>query len=287
MTLTALQRPLLGPTVFLQWLVWYSTATSLERESLMKSQTALAIWILVVGAAVSQAQTGIWMGVGPLPRSEAVKNLPFSADLITTNDHAAGQPGIKTEFHGKVARNSQGESYFAMELMRPAPDPTRPMRVTITDPSAQTVTSLDQQSKVAYVSHVSADKLNKAPVLTPGSNAPTADGRPAGAAYAAAINTKTEPLGTKEIDGLKLIGTRVIHTTPPNGPADKPFVSTVDTWRSPELKVTVMTEVQTSSGDHHITRLENIVRTEPSAALFHVPSDYKVRDNMPMATNMH
>lgn len=253
----------------------------------MKPQAALAIWILVVGTAMSQAQTGIWMGVGPLPRSEAVKNLPFSADLVTVNDHAAGQPGMKTQFHGKVARNSQGESYFAMELVRPAPDPTQPMRVTITDPAALTVTTLDQISKTAYISHMGANSLNKSPVLTPGTTAATADGRPAGAANSAAANTKTESLGTKEMAGLRLVGTRTVHTTPPNGPNDKPFTSTVDTWTSPELKVVAVTEVTTSNGDHHVTRLENIVRTEPSAALFHVPSDYKVRDNMPAATNVH
>jgi hypothetical protein len=48
-----------------------------------------------------------------------------------------------------------------------------------------------------------------------------------------------------------------------------------------------MTEVQTSSGDHHVTRLENIVRTEPNASLFQVPADYKVHDNAPLATNIH
>jgi hypothetical protein len=177
-----------------------------------------------------------------------------------------------------------------MELMRPVPDPTRPMRVTITNPSAQTVTSLDQQSKVAYVSHVSGTNLNKAPILTPGSNAPTTDGKPAGAVSATlapANNMKTESLGTREINGLKVVGTRTTHTNPANGAADRPFVSTVDSWSSPDLKVTVMTETNTSAGDHHVTRLENIVRTEPSAALFQVPSDYKVRDNMPMATNMY
>jgi hypothetical protein len=256
----------------------------------VKSQTALAIWILVVGTAMSQAQTGIWMGVGPAPRSGAVSNSPFSADLVTTNDHAAGQPGIKTEFHGKVARNSQGESYFAMELVRPVPDPTQPMRVTITDPKALTVTTLDQQNKTAYVSHISAGSLNKASILTPGSNTASADGRPAGAVSATAAgaaNTKTESLGTKELAGLHVVGVRTIHSNPANGSSDKPFVSTVDTWSSPELKVVVMTEVRTSNGDHHVTQLEKIVRTEPSASLFQVPSDYKVRDNMPMATNIH
>ncbi len=236
---------------------------------------------------MAQAQTGIWMGVGPAPRSGAVENSPFSADLITTNDHADGKPGINTEFHGKVARNSQGESYFAMELVRPVQDSTRPMRVTITDPAALTVTSLDQQSKIAYVSHITAENLNKAPTLTPGNTAPTADGRPPATGSATTASSKTESLGTKEMAGLQVVGTRVVHTNPPNGPADKPFVSTVDTWTSPDLKVIVMTEVRTSNGDHHVTRLENIVRTEPSASLFKVPADYKVRDNMPLATNLH
>lgn len=236
---------------------------------------------------MSQAQTGIWMGVGPAPRSGTVKNSPFSADLITTNDHADGKPGINTEFHGKVARNSHGESYFAMELVRPVPSPTQPMRVTITDPTALTVTTLDQQSKTAYLSHISANTLNKAPTLTPGNNLPTSDGRPTGALSATTATTKTESLGTKEMAGLQVDGVRTIYTNPPNGPADKPFVSTVETWSSPELKVIVMTEVRTSNGDHHVTRLQNIVRTEPSAALFQVPADYKVRDNMPAATNIH
>lgn len=253
----------------------------------MKPQTALALWILVASTVMSQAQTGIWMGAGPLPRSEAVRNSPFSADLVTTNDHAVGQPGIKTEFHGKVARNSQGESYFAMQLVRPGQDPTQPMRVTITDPTALTVTSLDEHSKTAYVSHIGASSLNKSPVLTPGANPPTRDGRPSSAVNSASTNTKTESLGTKQINGLQVVGTRTTHTTPPNGPSDKPFVSTVDTWSSPDLQVIVMTEVRTSAGDHHVTRLENIVRTEPSATLFQVPSDYKIRDNMPMGTNIH
>ncbi len=253
----------------------------------MKSQTALALWILMVGTAMSQAQTGIWMGVGPLPRSGAVKDSPFSADLVTINDHAAGQPGIQTEFHGKVARSSKGDSYFAMQLLRPGQDPTQPMRVTITDPAALTVTSLDAHSKTAYISHINAGSLNKAAILTPGSDHSIADGKPGGAASATDPNTRTESLGTKEIGGLQVIGTRTTRTIPENSPSDKPFVSTTETWSSPDLKVVVLTEVNTTNGDHHVTRLENIVRTEPSASLFQIPADYRVRDNMPMASNIH
>jgi hypothetical protein len=253
---------------------------------MMKAQTVVAVWILVAGAAMAQAQTGIWMGVGPAPRSAAVKDAPFSADLVSINDHAEGRPGINTEFHGKVARNSQGETYFAMQNISPFADHTLPTRATITNPAALTVTTLDLQSKTAFVSHVNPKALNTAPHLTPGAS-PTANGKPAGATAVVApgTSTKTESLGTKEMDGLRVLGFRTIHTAFSPGKDAKPFVSTVDTWTSPQLKAVVMVETTTSNGDHHVTKLQNIVRTEPSAALFQIPSDYSVHDNAPMATN--
>jgi len=255
---------------------------------MMKAQSAVAVWLLVVGCALAQAQTGIWMGVGPAPRSGAIKDASFSADLLSMNDQINGQPGIKTAFHGKVARNALGETYFQMENISPFVDHTRPTRITITNPAALTVTTLDPQSKTAFVSHVNAKALGTAPFLTPGAT-PTADGKPAGATGVTPPGTtmKTESLGTKEVDGLHLVGLRTTHTSFSPNTDSKPFVSTVDTWTSPELKVVVITETTTSNGDHHLTKLQNIQRTEPSAELFQVPSGYSVRDNAPMATNMY
>jgi hypothetical protein len=253
----------------------------------MKRQTALAILILAVGVTLSQAQSGIWMGVGPVPRSGTIKDAPFSADLVSTNDHVDGAPGIKTEFHGKVARDSQGDSYYAMENISPASTGPRPMRITITDPSALTVTTLDPQSRTAYISHVPASMLTTARTLTPGNASATPDGRPAGAVSGVDANTTTESLGTKELDGLRVVGLRTTHTAPASEAGGKPYVSTVETWTSPDLKIVVMIQTQTSNGDRHITRLENIVRTEPGTELFRVPSGYTVRNNVPAASNIY
>ncbi len=257
---------------------------------MLRAQTVVAVWILVMGATMAQAQTGVWMGVGPAPHSEAITGAAFSADLIVINNHAEGKPGINTEFHGKVARNSQGETYFAMENISPYADHTRPMRVTITNPAELTVTTLDLQSKTAFVSHVNAKALSTSPHLTPGASsaAAAANGKPAGATAIAppGTSTKTESLGTKEMGGLRVLGLRTIHTAFSPGKDTKPFVSTVDTWTSPELKVVVLVETMTSDGDHHVTKLENIVRTEPNEALFQIPSGYSVRENAPLATNL-
>jgi hypothetical protein len=266
----------------------YSAAP--KEDDSVKTQTAIAIWILLAGAALSEAQVnGIWMGVGPAPRAGVVKDAPFSADLLSTNDRTDSQPGLNTEFHGKVARNSQGSTYYAMEHMTPAPDSPRPLRITVTDPATLTITSLDPQKRAAFVSHVSASAMGTAPLLTPGT---TADGRPSAATGAAnagtsSVNSKTEQLGNKTMDGLQVVGVRTTRTTQTGGPDGKTFVSTVETWTSPELQIVVMSETRTSNGDRHVTKLLNIVHTEPSAALFKVPDGYSVRDNTPVASNVH
>src|SRR3974390_2530554 len=115
----------------------------------MKAQTALAVLILAFGAAAAQGQTGIWMGVGPAPHSGTIKDAPFSADLVSTNDQVNGAPGTRTAFHGKVARDTKGDLYYAMEHMMPVSDGPRPLRITITGPAALTLTPPDPQSKTA------------------------------------------------------------------------------------------------------------------------------------------
>lgn len=258
----------------------------------MKTQTALAIWILLASASLTQAQTtGIWMGVGPAPRSGVVANAPVSADLVTINDRTDSQPGLKTEFHGKVARNSQGSSYFAMEHMLPNSEGPLPMHVTITSPVANTVTTLDPQQKTAFIGHVPASAASSASsaLLTPAAAA--SSGRPVPATMTApaisTANSKTEQLGTKTMDGLEVVGVRTTRTTQAGGSDVTAFVSTTDTWTSPELKMVVQMENTTSNGDHHVTKLTNITRTEPSATLFQVPAGYTVRENAPMASNVH
>ncbi len=255
----------------------------------MKAQTALAISVLVLGGAatllgsvVPSGQTGIWMGVGPAPHSAAVKNVPFSANVVVTNDHAEGKPGLKTEFHGQVARNSQGSTYFAMEHFMPTAETPRPMHITVSDPANHTVTTIDPQSKQAFISHVNESGVNASQALAPAST--TSAGMPM-AGQAPGVNTKIEQLGTKTMDGLQVTGVRTTRTVSPTAAGGKPFVSTVETWTSPELNIVVLMENQTSNGDRHVTRLENLVRTEPSSSLFQIPEGYSVHENTPRPSN--
>ncbi len=67
---------------------------------------------------------------------------------------------------------------------------------------------------------------------------------------------------------------------------DKPIVSVTETWFSPELKMAVLTETDDGQSGHSTMKLINIVRTEPVAQLFQVPSDYTVKDTQPVTASV-
>ena len=53
---------------------------------------------------------------------------------------------------------------------------------------------------------------------------------------------------------------------------------TSEEWTSPELQLLVLTERKDPRNGDSTYRLTDIVRTEPSASLFQVPSDYTIRE---------
>lgn len=249
----------------------------------MKVQTAVALWILMSGAAMAQTpQTGMWMGGGPLVGAAAVQNAPFSAELVTIIDRTAeGGAGFHRETQGRVARNSQGLTYFEMQLASPTPAINKGMRISISDPAQHTITTLDPQQKTAFVSG-NYKGSNAAGILPPGS---TVAVPPVGTATSP-TNAKTEELGSKVIEGLTVTGVRTLslNSWAVGGDA-KTFTSTTEVWTSPELGIVVLSETTDSMGTHQVTKLVDLARTEPAATLFQVPSGYTVRDDAPRAAS--
>jgi hypothetical protein len=88
----------------------------------------------------------------------------------------------------------------------------------------------------------------------------------------------TTSLGTKTFDGVKAEGKQVVWTIPAGQVGNRaPINVTSETWYSPELQVTVYTRYNDPRTGESIYRLAAIKRAEPSADLFKVPADYKVR----------
>ena len=86
------------------------------------------------------------------------------------------------------------------------------------------------------------------------------------------VQTRTEALGSKTIEGVNATGTRTTRIIDAGSQGnDKPIVSVTETWFSPELKMTVLTESDDGHSGHSTMKLVNITRTEPVAQLFQVP----------------
>jgi hypothetical protein len=96
------------------------------------------------------------------------------------------------------------------------------------------------------------------------------------------------PLGTKNVEGVSATGTRTTRTINAGTMGnDEPIVCITDTWVSSDLKVTVLTEADDGQAGHSTMKLVNIVRSEPNAALFQIPADYRVKDNALAASSKH
>jgi hypothetical protein len=86
----------------------------------------------------------------------------------------------------------------------------------------------------------------------------------------------TTALGTKEFEGIRAEGKSSVRTIPAGEIGNRnPIMVTSETWRSPELQVTVYSRQNDPRYGETIYRLTNIRRAEPAAELFKVPEDYK------------
>jgi len=90
--------------------------------------------------------------------------------------------------------------------------------------------------------------------------------------------TTTESLGGRLIHGIYAEGKRftdVIHSDGGRGPD---IVYVEENWISPELKIVVLSKdtSSTSPGEETTTETRELNRSEPDAALFDIPADYKV-----------
>ncbi len=90
---------------------------------------------------------------------------------------------------------------------------------------------------------------------------------------------KTEKLEARNVEGVQAEGLRITTTIPAGDIGNEQPIQIVDErWYSPELQVVVMTRHSDPRFGETTYRLTNISRTEPSAALFQVPSDYTVKE---------
>jgi hypothetical protein len=93
------------------------------------------------------------------------------------------------------------------------------------------------------------------------------------------VQVDTEDLGSQTMEGVLVKGVRMTHTIPAGQIGnDLPITIVTEVWTSPDLKTVVYSKRSDPRMGEQTFRLTNIVRTEPSAALFSVPADFKIVD---------
>jgi hypothetical protein len=90
-------------------------------------------------------------------------------------------------------------------------------------------------------------------------------------------NETTEQLGTRMIEGVEAVGTRVTQVIPAGTIGnDKDLVTTRESWFSPELKIVVSSIRNDPRFGQIRYTLNNILLAEPNASLFQPPAGYTV-----------
>jgi hypothetical protein len=273
-----------------------------------------AVGVPPIGLAQIGVITTGGMAVALQESAEVVKNQPYQAVAITdVKQTLADGSHITQTTTATVARDSDGRTARVQQLSTIGPwrsasgssEGNGPTLTTIFDPVAKTHTDYTSDNKVAHVA-----KLPPMPPLdaaTPRGEsgfAVVSDGPVSGATGGgvgpatfavqghasrsqavsdqAVPDAKTEPLGTKSIEGISVTGTRATTTIPAGAIGnDKDLVITRETWYSADLKLVVQsTQIDPRFGESTYT-LTNIQRSEPDPSMFQVPAGYTV-DKIPM-----
>jgi hypothetical protein len=208
-----------------------------------------------------------------------VLNAPYSAEAVTEVIQTLAD-GNRIEQHTSavVARDSRGRTRREQHgialgaLVAQAESPI----VTITDPATGTNLNLNQDAKIARRSR-SVGSFPSTLSKDVGVGMAAADAGVVSDESSPQVRTKR--LGTKQLEGVQAEGTQRTITIPAGAMGNAlPMQIVSERWYSPDLKVVVMTRrIDPRFGETRF-RLTKIVRGEPPAHLFEVPSGFRIED---------
>ena len=252
----------------------------------------------VVYQSVGSSSGGIVTAVAGKMFGSPVQGAPYSATITNESVQTLADGNrIVQSSTGTTARDSHGRT------RQDAPLPpignlsaaNAPHLVFIMDPVAQVSYTLNLTDKTA-------EKMS-IPSAAPGPSAATAGARQVFVTQSGAVQVPdapspppaiviakslgseehaevtTEDLGTETMEGLLVTGARTTRTIPAGEIGnEKPISIVTEVWTSPDLKTIVYSKRSDPRMGEQTFKLANIVRAEPDASLFTVPSDFKLTD---------
>jgi hypothetical protein len=206
--------------------------------------------------------------------AKVVTGAPYSAQAVTDHTQVLADGNtIHTTTTVSLYRDSQGRTRREQEIRAVGPwaaEGGPRQMIAISDPVGGSIYMLNPKTQVARQmpfpqarAHGNAERAQRAKAENP--------------------NITTESLGTQVINGVTAQGTRTTRTVPAGQMGNQaPIVITIDRWYSPELQTDVMRKETNPQFGETTFQLTNIVRAEPQASLFQVPSSYTLQSGRPM-----
>ena len=205
---------------------------------------------------------------------KVVTGAPYSAQAITEHTQVLADGNtIHTTTTANVYRDSQGRTRREQELGAIGPwaaEGGPHKMIAISDPVARAIYMLNPKNQVArqmpFPARAGAFRHAQRAERTKAENP----------------NVTTESLGAQVINGVTAEGTRTTRTIPAGQMGNQePLVITMERWYSPELQTDVVRKETNPQFGETRFQLTNIVRAEPQASLFQVPSNYTLKSGRP------
>jgi hypothetical protein len=253
------------------------------------------------------------VGVGMLakPPAAPVQGAPYSATITNESVQTLSDgTRITQTTSGTIARDSQGRTRqdASLPAIGNLSAADAPHLVFIQDPVAQTAYTLNLTDKTAQKMPALPMNLATTGAMSGGmSGAMSGGGKvlmqmsdaaiPAGGAPPPPLppppmmmqrtfiangnqgQVNSEDLGTQTMESVQATGVRMTRTIPAGEIGnDRPISIVTEVWTSPDLKTIVNSKRSDPRMGEQTFQLTNIVRSEPDAALFTVPADFKIVD---------
>jgi hypothetical protein len=193
-----------------------------------------------------------------------VPNLPYTAQVVESGHLAlANGTSVRSETRVVQMRDSQGRTrietfppnYPGSNLVGNRPD-----MVNLYVPLRRQFIQLFPARKIAFVTTFPGT----GPIPTHGEN-PNAE-----------ITTKSLPGQT--LNGIYAVGTRTTVRVPSSDGKSPDVVDVRESWVSPDLEIVVLAKHNSTArgSDDAMWEILKLDRSEPDAALFDIPKDYKI-----------
>ncbi|MGB8063853.1 MAG: hypothetical protein WCF26_18310 [Candidatus Sulfotelmatobacter sp.] len=195
----------------------------------------------------------------------SIPNAPFTAKVVVTwNEPLVGGGTVSRKYYTLVARDSQGRvRRETREFILADSNAEPPMRsFTILDPVSATRTMCTKATMNCATSAFYAQT-------------------PMGAADSALSdsgNVTRENLGQQTMNDLPVVGTRETESNVSgSGGSSRIAVAHTDFWYSPDLRMDLSVLRSNPHLGEVTLKVTNLVRGEPDASWFSVPSGYQVK----------